>query len=458
MIETEQDLVEKLTAVVPSERQMCWQQMEYYNFVHFGLNTFTGKEWGNGKVSPKKFRPKHLDTDQWVKAFKDSGSAGVILTTKHHDGFCLFPSRYTDYSVASSPYKDGKGDIVKELSDSCRKYGLKFGVYLSPWDRHEPSYGTLAYNDFFCHQLEELLTNYGDIFCVWFDGACGEGPKGKKQQYDFPRYYELIRKLQPGAVISICGPDVRWIGNEGGQCREAEWSVVSSYYCEYETVNQLSQAQDDFKFINKPLEACAMDLGSRDVLREVEKCIWYPAEMDVSITRKGWFYHKKFEKKELRSPEELCSLYLDSVGHNATLLLNVPPDKEGRLAGRFVQRLKEFGEMREALFAEPTVPTMEEAQQDGVYCYTLRFEQQDVSQIMLREDLTKSQRVERFRIYTVDGESKKLIYEGRSIGYKQICAVETVKTSCLLLEIPECRKEPWLLPAVLYKYGLVNKV
>ena len=214
-------------AVAPSPRQLAWQQMEFYGFIHFGMNTFTGREWGDGTASPALFDPACLDAGQWARALKSAGMRGMILTCKHHDGFCLWPSAHTGYSVKYAPWKGGRGDVVREAADACRRAGLKFGVYLSPWDRHDPRYGSgKPYDDYYVAQLTELLTGYGELFCVWLDGACGEGPNGRRQAYDWARYYETIRALQPGAVISVCGPDVRWCGNEAGHCRPSEWSVV----------------------------------------------------------------------------------------------------------------------------------------------------------------------------------------------------------------------------------------
>ena len=214
-------------AVAPSHRQLAWQQMEFYGFIHFGMNTFTGREWGDGTASPALFDPACLDAGQWARALKSAGMRGMILTCKHHDGFCLWPSAHTGYSVKYAPWKGGRGDVVREAAEACRRAGLKFGVYLSPWDRHDPRYGSgKPYDDYYVAQLTELLTGYGELFCVWLDGACGEGPNGRRQAYDWARYYETIRALQPGAVISVCGPDVRWCGNEAGHCRPSEWSVV----------------------------------------------------------------------------------------------------------------------------------------------------------------------------------------------------------------------------------------
>jgi alpha-L-fucosidase len=216
--------------VSPSERQLRWQEMEFYAFIHFTVNTFTDREWGTGEEDPAIFNPSELSAAQWVQACKAAGMNGLILTCKHHDGFCLWPSQFTEHTVAASPWRNGAGDLVQEVADACREGGLKFGVYLSPWDRHEATYGdSERYNEFFLQQLRELLTNYGDIFCVWFDGACGEGPNGKRQVYDWDAYYALIRELQPEAVISVCGPDVRWCGNEAGHTRESEWSVVPAH-------------------------------------------------------------------------------------------------------------------------------------------------------------------------------------------------------------------------------------
>ena len=221
------ELLEKAARVVPSERQLRWQALEFQAFVHFGMNTFTDREWGEGTEDPKLFNPTDLDANQWVEAVQAAGIRGLIVTAKHHDGFCLWPSRFTEHSVKNSPWKEGKGDVVGEVAAACRKAGLAFGVYLSPWDRHEPSYGdSPRYNEHFKNQLRELLTNYGEISEVWFDGACGEGPNGKRQVYDWAGYFTLIRELQPGAVISIMGPDARWIGNEAGVTRESEWSVI----------------------------------------------------------------------------------------------------------------------------------------------------------------------------------------------------------------------------------------
>ena len=269
--------------VRPSARQIAWQKMEFYAFVHFGMNTFTNRDWGTGNEDPKHFHPTEFDPGQWVAACKSAGMTGLILTCKHHDGFCLWPSKLTDHCVRNSAWKSGDGDVVREVADACRAGGIEFGVYLSPWDRHEATYGDCAaYNRFFTGQLEELLTSYGPVFCIWFDGACGEGPNGKRQVYDWDAYYATIRRLQPDAVISVCGPDTRWCGNEAGQCRKNEWSVVPAVLQDVEKIEQKSQKVDDGQF-SRRITSADDDLGSRDAIRHAGPLVWYPAEVNTSI-------------------------------------------------------------------------------------------------------------------------------------------------------------------------------
>jgi len=319
---------ERLVRIVPSPRQLRIQNMAFYAFVHFTVNTFTDKEWGDGTESPAIFDPRKLDAEQWVESIKAAGMTGLILTCKHHDGFCLWPSRYTDHTVAHSPYKAGRGDVVREVAQACRKGGIGFGIYLSPWDRHHPLYGTgKPYDDYFVAQLTELLTGYGDIFTVWLDGACGEGPNGKKQYYDWERYYRTVRTLQPDACIHICGPDVRWCGNEAGQTRPSEWSVVPARTADTEKVASLSQQSDDPSFRQRTIRAWDLDLGSREALRDENDLIWYPAEVNTSI-RPGWFWHPS-EDEQVKPLAQLIDIYEKSVGGNAMFLLNIPPTDEG---------------------------------------------------------------------------------------------------------------------------------
>ena len=343
------DYIKRAAAVVPSERQLKWHELEFYAFIHFGMNTFTNSEWGNGNDDPVLFNPEKLNANQWAAAVRAAGMKAIILTCKHHDGFCLWPSEYTDYSVKKSKWKDGQGDVVRECAEACKKFGLKFGVYLSPWDRHDPRYGEgEAYNKYFKNQLRELLTNYGDIFCVWFDGACGEGKNGRKQEYDWQGYYDLIRECQPEAVISVTGPDVRWCGNEAGVCRKSEWNVVPYYYSNQELIAAASQQTAEKP--PKRISATTLDLGSRKAIKNVSKLIWYPAEVDVSI-RKGWFYHLN-EDYEVKPLSKLMEIYYNSVGANASLLLNIPPNKDGLFAQRDVETLLAMGAQLQIDFNE----------------------------------------------------------------------------------------------------------
>jgi alpha-L-fucosidase len=330
-----------LAAIRPSARQLAWQRLEFYGFLHFGMNTMTGREWGEGHDDPALFDPAHLDADQWVTALKSAGMTGVILTAKHHDGFCLWPSDVTSYTVAASPWRGGRGDLVAEVAGAARRHGLRFGVYLSPWDRTEVSYGTGAgYDDFYCAQLTELLTRYGPVFSVWLDGANGEGPNGKTQTYDWERYYEVVRRLQPDAVISVCGPDVRWCGNEAGETRPDEWSVVPHELLDAERTADRSQKADDGTFA-RLVRSDDHDLGSRTALAGRSDLVWYPAEVNTSI-RPGWFHHPA-EDDAVRSPDELFAIYLRSVGGNSTFLLNVPPNRDGLISPPDLTTLAELG-------------------------------------------------------------------------------------------------------------------
>ena len=455
----ERELDLKLTKVVPTERQVKIQQMEFYGFVHFTINTFTGMEWGEGTEDPKLFNPDKLDAQQWAEAAKEGGMSGLILTCKHHDGFCLWPSAYTKHSVESSPYKEGKGDVVKELSDACRKVGIKFGVYLSPWDRNNPDYGKgEAYDDYFVNQLTELLTNYGELFTVWFDGACGEGPNGKVQKYDWERYYAVIRKLQPKACISVSGRDTR----------ESEWSVVPAKISETELVAEHSQKEDNEKFSKQGMNEQDRDLGSRDRLRGVSKLIWYPAEVDVSI-RPGWFYHEDQDDK-VRSLENLKDIYLKSVGGNATLLLNIPPDKHGLFHRADVERLKELGDFIRTSFSNNLVEQakltatpfqvghdIENVREDDYHTYfrtddwntqiEIRIQWQEekkLEYLVLKEMISLSQRIEKFTISYMKDRKEKVVTTGTTVGYKKIVVLPEILTDELIIRIVDSRVAPTL--------------
>ena len=282
---TVEEKIDMASRLVPTPQQLEWQQMELTAFLHFGINTFTEREWGDGKEDPALFNPTGLDCEQWVRALKEGGFKMAVITAKHHDGFCLWPTKTTRHSVVSSPWKNGKGDVVRELRNACKKYGLKFGIYLSPWDRNAECYGQGdAYNRFFIEQLTELLTNYGEVHEVWFDGANGEGANGKKQIYDWEAIERTIRRLQPKAVTAVMGDDVRWVGNEKGIGRKTEWSATVL------TPGIYSRAIGQNKELG--VFGKSKDLGSRDIVARAKELFWFPSEVDVSI-RPGWFYHSK---------------------------------------------------------------------------------------------------------------------------------------------------------------------
>lgn len=404
--------------VRPTSRQMAWFDTEFYAFVHFTVNTYTDLEWGLGNEDPAIFNPYDLDCDEWVEAVKSAGMKGIVLTAKHHDGFCLWPSAYTEHSVKSSPWKNGQGDVVRECAEACRRGGIKFGVYLSPWDRNAPCYGTDAYNDYYCNQLTELLTNYGELFMVWFDGACGEGPNGKKQVYDFPRYIELIRKYQPNAVIfNDYGPDVRWCGNEAGSARRAEWAVVPSELCfRAEVQTAPGPMAGDLSFMYNPDQ----NIGELSNIMYSRGLTFCGAEIDMSI-RPGWFWH---EREEPHSLERLMKTYINACGANTSFNLNIPPMPSGRFDPRDIARLKEFGELlRNAFGEEKKIPyeieyTHNEGETQIKYEITLS-EPRKVRYIELREDLTAGQRIESFRILCGGGA----VYHGYTVGHRKICPV-----------------------------------
>lgn len=415
--------VKRLISVVPSSRQLAFDELEYYNFIHYGMNTFTDDEWGDGTADPHEFNPENVDTDQWCQVLKDSGSKGIIFTAKHHDGFCLWQTEYTDYSIKNSPYMNGEGDIVKQLADSCKKYDLKFGIYLSPWDRNNPDYGTDAYNEYFVNQLTELCTNYGELFCVWFDGAKGDDVEDF--EYDFDRYFDLVHRLQPNAVTSICGTDVRWIGNEAGSVRESEWSVVPFGTVSVDGTTDLPE-----------ITSTSPDLGSRDLIKDYQNLRWYPAEADTSIFKSDWFYH---DNSKLKSAKELADIYFDSVGGNASLLLNVPPSKNGIIEENEVKTLQKFKSIIGETFENKVDYTVsgdtsndtilsgikdgsESAQLvTGDAMLTFKFDQKEkIKTIVLEEDISKSQRIEGFEIYAKVPGGYKKVYKGTTIGSKKI--------------------------------------
>jgi len=460
--DTVEQLVARAASVVPSERQLAWQALEFQAFIHFGMNTFTDREWGEGTEDPKLFDPTDLDANHWVEAVKAAGIRGLIVTAKHHDGFCLWPSRFTEHSVKASPWREGKGDVVGEVAEACRKGGLKFGVYLSPWDRHEPSYGdSPRYNEHFKNQLRELLTNYGEVSEVWFDGACGEGPNGKRQVYDWAGYFALIRELQPGAVISIMGPDARWIGNEAGVTRESEWSVIPV------------AGFDDLPDEKNPggiahLNAQAQDLGSFGRIAEVARLrgrlIWYPGQVDVSI-RPGWFYHAA-EDGKVKTLDHLLEIYYTSVGGNAQLLLNIPPDKRGRIHENDARRLKELGDRLRSTFAANLAAgakmtwfydnTIVDGVDDrgrptahwkrGVDALEVNLgEAKRFNVAMMKEDIRDGQKVEAFALDIWDGTGWKEIARGTTVGHKKILRFSSAEVAKVRVRILMVRARAHIL-------------
>ena len=465
-------LDERLAAVRPEERQIRFQQLEFYAFVHFTVNTFTDKEWGDGTEDPEIFDPVHFDAAQWVEAVQSAGMRGLILTCKHHDGFCLWPSALTDHSVASASWKNGKGDIVREVSDACRRQGIRFGVYLSPWDRHSPLYGQgKPYDDYFVGQLTELLTNYGDIFSVWFDGACGEGPNGKKQVYDWKRYYEVIRGLQPDACINVCGPDIRWCGNEAGYTRKSEWSVVPKRTRDTEKISADSQHEDNEAFRVRKVRAQDEDLGSRELLRNEQELVWYPAEVNTSI-RPGWFWHEA-ENDQVKSLKELLHVYYNSVGGNATFLLNIPPTREGLFHENDVQRLRELGESLRKAFRVNLLETAALSSESGdpeplrtddytdgwtpelnAMAVTAQWTAPvHVGNIVLKENIREGQRVECFTVEIRGAQEDEFrdVFPGTVIGYKRIIPLD-LRASAVRIRIRDSRTAP-----VLSFFGVYEK-
>lgn len=433
------DRVELYTSIVPNERQLKIQEMRFYAFVHYTVNSFTNKEWGDGKESPSVFNPSNQDTDQWCEAIKSAGMKGVILTCKHHDGFCLWQTKTTEHSVKNSSYKMGKGDVAKELSDSCRKYGLKFGVYLSPWDRNSEYYATGKYMDFYIAQLTELLTGYGEIFMLWLDGACEPGRDGKPaQEYDFERIWSTALKLQPNIAISGCAPDIRWVGNESGVSRESEWNVVPKFRYEFQNFAVNCKNSDYFEnFQNRCKDVYYKDMGSREFLADYSEFNWYPAEVDVSI-RRGWFYHS-IENFSVKSLKHLMKIYYSAVGGNSLLLLNIPPNKQGLFCKNDVERLKEMGvwlRTEDECVIENAI-----IEKKTNFEIEIAFERQSVDRLRLSEDTTKSQRVENFSVYAGD----KCVYKGTVIGFSKIAVFDTpVTAGSLKIVVDECRKEPFI--------------
>ena len=444
-------------APVPSPAQLQWQRMEFTAFVHFGPNAFTGAEWGSGREQPTIFNPTALDARQWARTFKAAGMKGVIVTAKHHDGFCLWPTKESTHTVAASPWRGGKGDLLRELSDAAKAEGLKFGVYLSPWDRNHPQYGTPAYNDVFVRMLEDVLSNYGEIFEVWFDGANGEGPNGKRQVYDWPRFHEVVRRLQPNAVIfSDAGPGIRWIGNERGEAPITNWANF-----------------DRDRYL--PGTPLSMDLPEGSALGK----FYVPGECDVSI-RPGWFWRAS-ENARVKSPRRLLDLYEASVGRNCTLLLNVPPDDRGLIHENDVKALTGMRALVDRVYGTSLVPAGATAtasstlggETDGFRAARVLDADLDswwapageartgsltvalgapvaFDRVRLQEYVALGQRVSLFEIEAeVDGRWQR-IATGTTIGHTRIVATAVTTTSRVRVTIHDARGVPMIASVSLH--------
>ncbi len=447
--DTPEMIIRKAAHVCPSARQAAWQDLEFTVFIHFGMNTFTNREWGEKGTPANTFNPTALDAEQWVKVAKMAGAKLLIMGAKHHDGFCLWPSKFTDYTVKSSTWKGGKGDVMAEVAAACRKHGLKLGVYMSPWDIASPLYGTDEYNLHFKNQLTELLTNYGTVDEVWFDGACGEGANGKQQVYDWQGYYQTIRALQPQAVIAIMGPDVRWVGTESGYGRETEWSVVPLAISSNDSIAARSQQKDVGKgdFL-PPGNMMEDDLGSRDKILGAGTLIWYPSEVDVSI-RPGWFYHTD-QDSLVKSAEKLVDIWYSSVGRNSVLLLNLPPDRRGLIHEHDMAALKGMKTILDATFKHGLADKAAIARNDSVISLDFRS---DVTfdRAMLCENFRNGQRVEAFILEAWDGTTWREIIRGTIIGYKRLLRFDPVKSSKARIRILLARDIPEITTFDLFK-------
>lgn len=430
--------IEKANAVVPSKAQLEFMNTEFIAFIHYGMNTFCNTEWGTGREPEKYFKPADFSAKQWVNTVKSAKMKGIVLTCKYSDGFCLWPSKYTEHSVKNSPWRDGEGDLVKELSEECAEQGIKFGIYLSPYDMHEESFGSEKYNDFFVNQLTELCTNYGDIFCVWF-----ERDNSGKQNYDWQRYYDTVKKHQPNAMICNCGPDIRWCGNHVGIGRQSEWSVVSK-----ELINNAPS-----KKLVEP------DLGSRKKIKKAQELVWFPSITDMSL-RPGWFFHEtdNFDVKVL---SKALDVYFKSVGNNGTMILNISPSHSGRIDKIDVEHLITLGVQLDIEFRDDLSEDgkFDDEGHDGSHSAKLinsgksyfkntgkksvitldMGEVKSINKIVLAENIETGQQVEKFKLYYYFDKKWHKIYGGTTIGRKKICPVPPMDARRLKLVIEKTR-------------------
>ncbi|MBR3487779.1 MAG: alpha-L-fucosidase [Bacteroidales bacterium] len=438
----------------PTDAQLRWQQMEMNMFCHFGPNTFSGLEWGEGTETEDMFNPTALDCDQWASVAKAAGMKGIIITAKHHDGFCLWPNPVSTHTVRESSWREGKGDVLRELSDACLRAGLKFGVYISPWDRNAPTYGTPEYNETFRRTLESALTQYGEIFEQWFDGANGEGPNGKRQEYDWPLFNGTVARLQSQAVIfSDVGPGCRWVGNEAGCCGETCWSRINI---------------EGFEPGSKSPGTDLLNHGTPDGKA------WVPAETDVSI-RPGWFYHAYEQPKSL---QQLLSIYYTSVGRNSLLLLNVPPDTRGLIPAADSLRLMELREALDNIFSNDLAQDAHvtaSSRRGKAYrpsnvtdthyhrywtvadtcltpTLTLTFDHPiTFNRITLQEYIPLGQRVAQFEVDVMHNGQWQQLCPATTIGYKRILLTAQTTTTALRIRFVECYACPIINRVALFQ-------
>ena len=404
----------------PSPQQLAWQEKEFYLFMHFGPNTFTNLEWGKGSEDPNVFNPTQIDCNQWASIAKASGAKGIIITAKHHDGFCLWPSKFSTHTVRESKWMNGKGDVIKMLSEACKKAGIEMGVYISPWDRNHPQYGTPAYNDIYIQTMKELLTGYGKFFELWWDGANGEGANGKKQVYDFKRFQDSALAYQSHLVIfSDIGPHIRWIGNEDGIINETNWNLLDTA---------------GFKRGEGAPPTDTLNRGNYNGK------VWIPGEADVSI-RKGWFYHEE-EDNTVKTDKQLFNLYLKNVGRGGNFLLNVPPNRKGLISPADSTSLMEFKKMRDAAFKNNVLKnaTIKKHGNEMDICLT---QAATFNTLQLQEQIKYGQRVISFEIEAGDNESSlKKIAASTTIGRKKIIQFPTVTAKCIKVKITATKATP----------------
>jgi alpha-L-fucosidase len=447
---------------VPSPRQQQWENLDFYLFTHFGPNTFTDLEWGKGTEHEEVFNPTQLDCRQWARIAKAAGAKGIIITAKHHDGFCLWPSKYSTHTVAQSKWRDGKGDVLKELSDACKEYGLKMGIYLSPWDRNHPKYGTDEYNTVFINMMKEVVSRYGPLFEFWWDGANGEGPNGKKMVYQWHAFEATMRSIAPNTpVFSDIGPDIRWVGNESGFAGKTNWNTL------------------DTAGFTRGAGAPPTDTLNQG---NANGKVWVPAECDVSI-RPGWFYHAS-EDDKVRTPQQLFDLYLKSVGRGANLLLNVPPDRRGLINEHDSAALVGFRKLREESFGKNLVSglsfykgfektyrelkgltdnnnnTFVTASAEEINGIHVSFKTpQTVNCIVLQEPIQLGQRVKSFKIMLKTGYNEVKEISGTTIGKKRIITFAAQTIDKIIITVTDSKDTPLISEIGVYNIdgGLVEK-